>query len=283
MREHVHVHGRHGLEHGGAMGLDAREHLDRIETRMQHERQSVHEGAVEDDVAVDVRARERRHDRIELRLQVHLRGEGAVEHDRTVGLHGALGVARRPRRVADGRERRRIGAYEFEALGVADERSKRRCALDRLVAEHDRLETRDPGAERRLDLLRTADQRLGATVLGHIDDLRRRQHDVDGIDDGTRLQHAVVADDPLPRIRRVERHAVARRDAEPHQARRECARQLVELGERERLVADHQRALVAKALGGAGQHLRERSEQGSSSEASRRLSRRRVYLRGPGR
>ena len=33
------------------------EHLGRIEARMQHQRQPVHEGAVEDDVAVDVRAR----------------------------------------------------------------------------------------------------------------------------------------------------------------------------------------------------------------------------------
>ena len=191
------------------------EHLDRIEARMQHERQSVHERAVEDDVAVDVRARERRHDRVELRLQVHLRGHGAVQHHRAVGLHRALGVARRPRRVADGRERRRIGSHGLEARGVADELGKRRRALDRLVAEHDRLETRDPGAERRLDLLRTADQRLRATVPGHVHDLGRRQHDVDGIDDGTRLQHAVVADDPLPRVRRVERHAIARSDAEP--------------------------------------------------------------------
>ena len=84
-------------------GLDAREHLARIETRMQHQRQSVHERAVEDDVAVDVRARERRHDGVELRLQVHLSGQGTVEHDRTVGLHRALGVAGRTRRVADGR------------------------------------------------------------------------------------------------------------------------------------------------------------------------------------
>ena len=145
---------------------------------------------------------------------------------------------------------------------------------DGLVAEHDRLETRDPGAERRLELLRTADQRLRATVPGHIHDLGRRQHDVDGIDDGTRLQHAVVADDPLPRVRRVERHTIARSDTEPHEAGRECARQRVELVERERPVADHQRAPVAKALGRRGQHLRKRSEhRGPSSPiASRRLS-----------
>jgi len=95
MHEHVHVHRRHALEHRRAMGLDARQNLAGVEAGIQHELEAVHHRAVEDDVAIDVGAGQRRDDSVERRLQMQLSGHGAVEDDGPVRLHRPLGMAGR--------------------------------------------------------------------------------------------------------------------------------------------------------------------------------------------
>ena len=70
MRQHVHVHRRHALEHRGPVCLNAGQHFGGIETRMQHERETEHHRAVEDDIAVDVRAGQCGDDRVSGRLGV---------------------------------------------------------------------------------------------------------------------------------------------------------------------------------------------------------------------
>ena len=57
MGEHVHVHGRHAFEHRRLVGIDAGQDFGGVEARVQNQLQAVKHGAVEDDVAVDMRAR----------------------------------------------------------------------------------------------------------------------------------------------------------------------------------------------------------------------------------
>ena len=80
-----------------------RQNLAGIEAGMQHELEAVHHRGVEDDVAVDVRARQGGDDDVRARLQVELSGHRHIQDNGAVRLHRALGMAGRAGRVADGR------------------------------------------------------------------------------------------------------------------------------------------------------------------------------------
>ncbi len=143
----------------------------------------------------------------------------------------------------------------LEGLALGDEFAEGRRAGDRRAAKDNGREAGHAGFERGLNLLRAADQGFRPAVLGHIGDLGRGQHHVDRVDHGAGLQRAVVADDPLPGIRRIERHPVAGPDAEPDEARRERARQIVEVAKAERASLDHERGPVAEGARRVREHL----------------------------
>ena len=210
MGEHVHVHRRHALEHRRAVGLDAREHLGGVEARMQHQRHPVQNGAVDHDVAVDVRTGQGGDDRVELRLA----GASARSWRRSAAPRDA--TASRP---SGGRScptcSRSSRAPRARPARDRSPRS-RRCSSSNGVAPA-------TGSSPNTMLSRPATPASSAGPIfsglpinafapqsrGHVGHLGRRQHDVDRVDDGAGLQRAVVADDPFPAVRRVERDAVA--------------------------------------------------------------------------
>ena len=279
--EHVHVHGRDALEHGRLVSRDAGEDLARVEARMQDELEPVHHRPVEDDVAVDMRAGQRRDDGFERRLQMQLRGHGGVEDDGAMGLHRAFRMAGRAGRIADGRERVGPDRDRLEGLPLRDELVERRRSRHGPIAEHDGLQTGDARFEGGRDLVRAADQRLRPAIPGDVCDFGRRQHHVDRIDHGARLQRAVIADDPLPGIRRVERDAVAGPDPHLYETHSERVRQIVELAKAEGPPVDHERCPVAESAHRMGEDLSKGIEHerpsivgGSSGAIGDRSSRR---------
>ncbi len=207
-----------------------------------------------------MRARQCRDHRINGDLRCSCAVMRSVEQHGPMRLHRPLRMAGGSRRVADGRERIRLDGNDLEVGRLSEQLVERCRAGDGLAPEHHRGQARDAGVERRLDLFRAADERLGATVARDVGHFGRRQHDVDGIDHGTGLERAVVADDPLPGVGRIERHTVARTHREPDQMGCQRARELVQLAETEGSATGHERHLVTEAPRSGGQHLSERVE-----------------------
>ena len=165
--------------------------------------------------------------------------------------------------TATGSKELRLAMSSLKGVAPATELSPKTMAVRPLT----------PAASARRDFVRAADQRLRAAVPGHVGDLGRRQHHVDRIDYGAGLQRAIVADDPLPRVRRIERHAVARLDAEPDEARGKRTRQFVELSKTERPSFDSQRGPVAERARRVRKNLSEGIEHGGPLSFRRTLPR----------
>ena len=75
---------------------------DGVETREEHESAAGHEGAVQDDITVDVRARQSRDYGVSRRSNMHVGRHGRVDHHRLMSLHGSLGIPGRARGVTNG-------------------------------------------------------------------------------------------------------------------------------------------------------------------------------------
>ncbi len=75
-----------------------------------------------------------------------------------MGLHRALGMPCRARRVADGRHSLRPDRDGLESLALRDELVEGRRSGDRLIAERNRRQACHAAFERRLDLVGAADE-----------------------------------------------------------------------------------------------------------------------------
>ena len=142
--------------------------------------------------------------------------------------------------------------------------------MDRAV-EADHMVQR-PGlvdeAGQAFELVRACEEHARPTVAKHEANLVGGQHDVDRVHYGRGLQSAVVGDDPLPPVRRVQRHTVAGDDTTVDESRSDPVRQLVELCVGEAAGRRDQRDLVGTARGRQGQDLAGSVEELSHAGAS---------------
>ena len=130
-----------------------------------------------------------------------------------------------------------------------------------ISSPHSTTSWRSPAAaqiEQRLALVRRRDHGPRAGVLDDEPDLVRREHDIDRDDDRAGLGDAVVADEPLPAVRAVERNAVARPDARRDKTVRGAIRQCLQVIEGQGAVADQQGRPGPEPLRGDRQDLTDR-------------------------
>ena len=185
-----------------------------VEARQQHELHAARDGRIHDDVAVDVRARQRRDDDVRLRASMHQRGHRGVEQDRSVAEHRALRTSRRAGRVADrggavcAEFARRRASRRRSSAGLASSvsRSGWECPLARSVDDAQHART----AVHAGDLVVRDDHCLRAAIAGDEADLVGGQQDVARYDDAAQPQRRVVRDHPAPAVLHPQRDAVAR-------------------------------------------------------------------------
>ena len=125
-----------------------------------------------------------------------------VEHRRPVAVDDALGVPRRPGRVADARGRVLVEARPVVAAVLRREQvlvaeRSRHLALGhvRAVRHHDQVAHRVELVPDRLHERQEGEVHEERAVLGvveHVDELRRVQPRIHGVDDGTQAGDAVV-------------------------------------------------------------------------------------------
>jgi len=100
-----------------------------------------------------------------------------------------------------------------------------------------------------------SDSILGAAIADDEADFGGCQHHVERVHHGAHLEDAVVGDDPLPAIARIERHAVARLDAHGLEGIGEAAGERVDLRETEPAPLEDERGRAAEPRGGHGGDL----------------------------
>ena len=106
-------------------------------------------------------------------------------------------------------------------------------------------------------LLGTGEHRGGSAVAQHERQLRRGEHDVHRVDDRPGLERAVVGDDPLPAVLRVEGHRLPMPQPPRVQRRRDAVALVVQLAIGHRPGRGHECDLVAEPRGDLRQQLAE--------------------------